>query len=138
MATHVAPDLAGARLSLRDPSEAHARARYLAEHLSRHFARPGRLTELGRRVGWTPFQTIRAFRRAFGMTPGEYLQAVRVAHAKRLIEQGCALTEVALAVGFCDQSHLTRVFKRVDGRTPGAYLRRRRVRHLHERPTAVS
>ncbi|MHB1329902.1 MAG: helix-turn-helix domain-containing protein [Gemmatimonadales bacterium] len=31
------------------------------------------------------------------------------------------LAEVAAAVGFADQSHLTRAFKRYTGMTPGAY-----------------
>ena len=124
------PDSPGHRGAASTGAEAHQGAWHLADHLCRHFARPGRLTELGRPLGWTAFQTIRAFRRAFGLTPGEYLQAVRVAHAKRLIEEGRPLTEVAFEVGFCDQSHLTRVFKRVDGRTPGAYVRRRCARRL--------
>jgi len=31
------------------------------------------------------------------------------------------LSEIALAAGFYDQSHMTRVFRRVTGRTPGAH-----------------
>jgi AraC-like DNA-binding protein len=31
------------------------------------------------------------------------------------------LSDVALAAGFYDQSHMTRVFRRMTGRTPGAH-----------------
>lgn len=66
---------------------------------------------------------IRAFRREYGMAPYEYLVALRVAHARRLLERGIAPVQVALICGFTDQSHLNRHFRRVVGVPPGAYGR---------------
>jgi AraC-like DNA-binding protein len=37
------------------------------------------------------------------------------------LQPGMPLSDVALAAGFADQSHLTRIFKRVTGMTPGAF-----------------
>jgi AraC-like DNA-binding protein len=50
-----------------------------------------------------------------------YLTHVRVKQAKVLLASGVSIAETALAVGFADQSHLTRCFKRVMGITPGQY-----------------
>ena len=64
---------------------------------------------------------IRVFRDEVGLPPYAYLTQVRVEKAKRLLIQGQPLSQVALAVGFADQSHLTRLFKRIVGITPGRY-----------------
>jgi AraC-like DNA-binding protein len=55
------------------------------------------------------------------MTPHAYLRQVRVERAKEMLAAGLSISEVALAVGFFDQSHLTRYFKRILGLTPGTY-----------------
>lgn len=64
---------------------------------------------------------IRVFRDEVGLPPYAYLTQIRVERAKRLLVEGQPLTQVALAVGFADQSHLTRFFKRIVGVTPGRY-----------------
>lgn len=64
----------------------------------------------------------RLFRRALGVTPYRYLLQMRVENARSLLAAGAgrrSLAEVASAVGFCDQSHLTRHCKRLLGATPG-------------------
>jgi AraC family transcriptional regulator len=38
-----------------------------------------------------------------------------------LAENMAPLSEVAVAAGFYDQSHMNRVFRRMVGRTPGEY-----------------
>ena len=55
------------------------------------------------------------------MSPHQYLIEVRVHSALALLSAGAerpSLAEVAAAVGFSDQSHLTRQFKRILGTTP--------------------
>jgi AraC-like DNA-binding protein len=64
---------------------------------------------------------IRVFRDEVGLPPYAYLTQVRVERAKRLLIEGHPLSQVAVAVGFADQSHLTRFFKRIVGVTPGRY-----------------
>ncbi|WEZ84826.1 AraC family transcriptional regulator [Rhizobium sp. 32-5/1] len=79
------------------------------------------LNDLAQVSGLTRFQVLRSFSRATGMTPHAYLVQRRLGIARRLIGQGLALTEAALAGGFADQSHMTRTFVRAYGLTPGAY-----------------
>jgi AraC-like DNA-binding protein len=68
-----------------------------------------------------PTHLVRAFRDAFGLPPHAYLTGRRVERARALLLQGQRPAEVAAAVGFYDQSHLTRYFKRYLGTAPAAY-----------------
>ncbi|GAA3491550.1 AraC family transcriptional regulator [Streptomyces cremeus] len=70
-----------------------------------------------------PTHLIRAFSSAYGIAPHQYLVSRRVDHARRLLLDGRPPGEVATAVGFYDQSHLTRHFKRLVGTTPGRYAK---------------
>ncbi|WP_067564849.1 AraC family transcriptional regulator [Nocardia acidivorans] len=66
---------------------------------------------------------ISAFRRAYGLPPHAYLLRLRANHARRLLLAGGLPADVAVAVGFADQAHLTRICKRYFGVTPGAIRR---------------
>jgi AraC-like DNA-binding protein len=66
----------------------------------------------------------RAFKQTTGEAPHRWLMRRRVETAKRmLLQSDLPLSEIALAVGFADQSHLTKVFSRAVGATPGAWRR---------------
>jgi AraC-like DNA-binding protein len=65
----------------------------------------------------------RAFKAAFDMPPRVHLHGVRLQHGMDLLRQGAPIAEVAVRVGFVDQSHFTRRFKIAFGITPGAWLR---------------
>ena len=92
-------------------------ARYLRER----YAEEVSLGELADLVGVTRYHFLRLFSNSFGVTPHRYQLLLRVGHAKTLLRHGLAIADVALRVGFCDQSHLTRSFHRVVGVAPGQY-----------------
>ena len=82
------------------------------------------LTSLAAEVGLHPSHLARAFRARFGATIGGYLRLLRVNEAgRRLAFSDDAIASIALALGFADQSHLTRAFKRAVGVTPAAFRR---------------
>lgn len=61
------------------------------------------------------------FKRAMGVPVHEYVMRRRVDYAIRLIRsQQHSLSDVAVAAGFADQSHMSRRVRRVLGVTPGA------------------
>jgi len=73
---------------------------------------------------WRPYHFARLFRRTVGVPPHQYVLRRRVERAKELLLTGrLGLSEVALAAGFSDQSHLTRVFRRAVGLTPARFRR---------------
>src|SRR5262245_17195638 len=89
-------------------------------------AEPGRatLTKVAQHAGLHPVYLARAFRAHVGCSVGEYVRRRRVARAcDCLATSDMALSEIALASGFHDQSHFSRVFRRYTGMSPGAYRR---------------
>ncbi len=78
---------------------------------------------LARAAGLGPFQLLRGFARATGLTPHAYLMQRRIHRARDLIARGLPLARAAAEAGFADQSHMTRLFVRSFGATPGAYAR---------------
>ncbi|HEV3086349.1 MAG TPA: helix-turn-helix transcriptional regulator [Candidatus Elarobacter sp.] len=83
---------------------------------------PVPLTEAAELAGMHPAHFARAFRRHVGMTPGRYRRRERIRAASvLLLDSGAALTEIADACGFSDQSHLTNVFRETAGVPPNRY-----------------
>ncbi|MCE5976724.1 AraC family transcriptional regulator [Pseudomonas sp. JR33AA] len=82
------------------------------------------LEELAQACGIDRFRLTRAFKAAFGIAPHAYLIQLRLARARRLLAQGQTPAEVAVALGFADQSHLGRWFRRAYQLTPADYRRR--------------
>ncbi|MFF8594966.1 AraC family transcriptional regulator [Streptomyces sp. NPDC015220] len=100
-----------------------ARARAVLEE---RLAGPPTLEALAAELETSPFALLRAFREAYGMPPHTWLTDTRVRRARRLLDAGTAPADVAAAVGFTDQSHLSRHFSRIVGVPPGAYQRERK------------
>jgi AraC-like DNA-binding protein len=79
------------------------------------------IQELAACAGLSPFHFVRCFRKATGLPPHASLTQLRLDRARLLLGDGQSPADVALAVGFYDQSHLIRHFKRTYGITPGQY-----------------
>lgn len=79
------------------------------------------LMEIADHVGLSRFYFLRVFHKETGMPPHAYMESVRISHAKKLLEKGLSLNQVAHESGFSDQSHFTNRFKRLVGVTPGQY-----------------
>jgi AraC-like DNA-binding protein len=86
-------------------------------------ARAMSLEELAEVAALSKYHLLRVFQRAFGLTPHEYQMQLRLARARRLIEQGRPISFAAYDAGFADQSHLTRRFRDYFGLTPAVYAR---------------
>ncbi|HET9372347.1 MAG TPA: AraC family transcriptional regulator [Vicinamibacterales bacterium] len=82
--------------------------------------------EVARLAGVHPARLAREFRRAFGISPGEYVRQLRLARTRSALERSRdSLSAIAIRFGYADQSHFTRDFKRETGLTPAAYRRLR-------------
>jgi len=84
------------------------------------------LSDLARDCGLSVSHFIRAFRKSTGLPPHRWLLHQRVAKAKGLLQSSSlSISEIALACGFVDQSHLSRVFVQMVGASPGVWRRTR-------------
>jgi AraC-like DNA-binding protein len=80
------------------------------------------IDELATLVRMSPSHFTRSFNRSVGLTPHRYVIQCRVAKARELLTMtDLALTDIALNIGFSDQSHFSRRFQEFVGVPPGAY-----------------
>lgn len=94
---------------------------YIHDYLSRDL----RLTDIAAVVGVSQSHFSRLFKQSMGLTPYQYVIQCRVERARLLFQRGdFTITQIALLVGFADQSHLTYHFKRLVGVTPKQFLQR--------------
>lgn len=88
------------------------------------FAEAVQLHQIAAHVVLSSGHFSQRFRSATGISPWEYLLRLRIDAAKQLLRDSrLGITEIALAVGFADHSHLTKAFRRREAMTPSAYRR---------------
>ncbi|PRH76162.1 AraC family transcriptional regulator [Streptomyces solincola] len=114
------------RLAVCRPEPAGGLARDLRQLLDERVERGMTLQEAADLLHAHPTHLVRAFGGAFGIAPHRYLTARRVERARKLLLDGMPPAQVAGAVGFHDQAHLSRHFSRLVGVPPGRYARSRR------------
>lgn len=112
-----------ADVRLPEPNRGQERrvVRRIREYLDENIHRNVALEELAELSGLSPYYLIRVFRQELGLTPHAYFEQLRVHRARRLLKEGLSIADVAVYLGFTDQSHLHRHFKKLTGVTPGAY-----------------
>ncbi len=92
------------------------------EFIENNFERPLQVSELAAMINVTPRTLNRRFQSCVAMRPIEYIQAVRIEQAKRLLESGeVTIKSLAYQVGYSDISSFTRLFKRATELTPKEY-----------------
>ncbi|MEU7064736.1 GlxA family transcriptional regulator [Streptomyces sp. NPDC053429] len=80
---------------------------------------------LAARAALSPRHFARAFQAETGVTPGRYVERVRVEHARRLLEEGReGVAQIARASGYRTPEALRRAFLRTLGQPPSEYRRR--------------
>jgi AraC family transcriptional regulator len=86
------------------------------------FSEPVTLAEIAAAVGVHPAHLAKSFHRFYNCTVGVYIRRQRIDFAcKALATTDLPLSQIALAAGFSDQSHLTRLFKRQMAVSPAQY-----------------
>ncbi len=95
------------------------------EWLHQNFHQTFALDAPAERVGMSLRNFVRRFKQATGDSPLIYLQKLRVAAAKRLLESDHrSMQEISDAVGYQDVVFFRQIFQRHTGVSPSAYRRR--------------
>lgn len=84
---------------------------YIRENLHRRVS----LAELSSVAAMSPFHFQRTFKRTTGMSPADYMLAMRAERAYRELVSGATLSEAGAAIGIRDGSYLRRLLKRFVG-----------------------
>lgn len=92
--------------------------RFMADNYSEHLE----LHRVAEYVGLSPSYFSTMFREVVGIPFREHLCRLRVEESKHLLLAGkYSLADIAVSMGFPDQSYYCKVFKRIVGVTPGKY-----------------
>ena len=112
-----APDLSRGGLS---PLLKNRICDFIEEHIGENIS----LGALSSLAGLSPNHFARAFQQSVGMPPHRYLLRRRLEHVEQMLRKTqLPLSQIALAVGFSDQSHLARHFRRFAGMSPSLVRR---------------
>lgn len=91
-------------------------------YIEEHLGEPISLHQLAEIAGLSLYHFARAFKKSEGVPPHQLLLLSRVRRARELLANTeRPLSEIALDVGFADQSHLARRFREHFGISPRSY-----------------
>lgn len=103
------------------PDYAHT-TRKAMEYIQRNYAKGISLNDTAEYIGVNSSYLSRVFKGDCGKGFVEYLNTVRVVHAKRMIESGDSkLKDITKEIGFNNYSYFFKVFKDIVGMTPQEY-----------------
>ena len=118
---HLLTHYATHALQTTNVGQEHRAVAQIRDYLHTHVSENISLQTLAEKVGLHPSYLIRMFHTHVGLPPHAYLTQIRIQQAKALLLQDVPLPQVALEIGFADQSHFTRHFRHLVGVTPGTY-----------------
>jgi AraC family transcriptional regulator len=121
----------GARRRLNGPDGVLPRRKLktVIEYINENLESSPTLGQMAAAAHLSPYHFARQFKTATGLPPHQYVIARRVERAQELLRRNdeICLSEVALSVGFSDQSQFTFHFKRIIGVTPGQFRTSARI-----------
>ncbi len=100
--------------------------------LQEHFHEEFHFDELAARIGMSPRNFARRFKKATGETPLAYLHQLRIGESKHLLEtEYTTIQEITRRVGYEDVLFFRKLFSRHTGMSPQAYRQKFGVREAH-------
>ena len=101
---------------------AKCKMRRAIEFINDHLEDAISLADVASSIGLSSYHFVRQFKSAMGRTPHQYQLERRIERAKELLaDTNESIVEVALRLGFSNQSHFTAVFRKHAGITPKHY-----------------
>lgn len=96
----------------------------LDSFIDQHLDNPIRTPQLAAILNLSVSHFSHAFKHTLGVAPSVYVARRRIESARQMmLLRPSSLTEIALSLGFCDQSHFSRTFRRETGLTPQMWRR---------------
>jgi len=93
-------------------------------YIDAHYADEISVEAIARESGLSESQFRRVFEKVIAKSPVDYITTIRLNAARKLLmTTDKSIADIAVEVGFFDQSHFIKAFKRERGTTPGKYRR---------------
>ena len=92
------------------------------EYIARHFEQDITLNDISERFFINHYYFSQLFKKRTGVTYQKYLTGIRIARAKKLLEEtDLKLFEISEMVGYSDVNYFRRVFEKYEGVKPNEY-----------------
>lgn len=93
--------------------------RQVMDYMNEHLAEDVSLDAIAKQIGMSQSHLFRLFRQSTGLSPHQYRLHQRIERAQELLlHSDLSIAEIAIALGFYDQSHLARHMRRLLGVSP--------------------
>lgn len=95
---------------------------YIEGNYKKHISVP----QLAKRAAMSEVSLYRMFKKAFDISPVNYIISVRLSAAREMLEKGeMTVSEIAFETGFSDSNYFSRAYKKKYGLSPRYYRQRR-------------
>jgi two-component system response regulator YesN len=92
------------------------------DFIETHCSEPLTVEQIAQEIYLSPSRLSHIIKSELGLTLGNYISKVRIDKAKTLLkDREIPISQIALEVGFPDQSYFTKVFKKIERCTPKTY-----------------
>ncbi|MHC1682185.1 MAG: AraC family transcriptional regulator [Clostridiaceae bacterium] len=95
----------------------------IKDYINNNYLRNITLDDLSKLVSLSKYYIVKQFEHCYGLTPHQYQINLRINRARDLLKNNDNFTDVALELGFYDQSHFTKYFREYTGLTPMRYIK---------------
>ncbi|MCC2097876.1 MAG: bifunctional helix-turn-helix domain-containing protein/methylated-DNA--[protein]-cysteine S-methyltransferase [Hyphomicrobiales bacterium] len=97
------------------------RVRAAIEYVSQNWREQPPVEEIAAHIGLSPSQFTAVFRRWAGLSPKQFLQAVTIDHARRLLRDSASVLDAALETGLSGPGRLHDLFVTHEAMSPGEF-----------------
>lgn len=96
----------------------------ILDYVALHYSEQLTLKQIAAKIGISVSRVAHLVKQHTGKTVWQHLMRMRIAKARQLLENtNDQCSQIALTIGFCDQSYFTKHFRRLAGTTPVHYRR---------------
>jgi len=93
-----------------------------ADHVDQNYRQKITVEELAEHSGYSTSHFARVFTKVYGTSPIQYVNQIRIIHAKNLLRTGqYTLAQIAQECGFSNVYYFSRCFKQITGTTPSKW-----------------
>ncbi|MDR0266557.1 AraC family transcriptional regulator [Paenibacillus sp.] len=93
----------------------------IREYIHAHYTDRITLDTLEREAGISRYHLIRIFKKGTHLPPHAYQNLLRINYAKKELKNRRSIAEIAVDIGYYDQSHFIKAFAKIVGATPQVY-----------------